>query len=92
MSYDQKCYDLAEAFLSDVQNPVKHEDAHKLAQDIQGVIEDYLDELERAVPEDPPEVPSALRIEGERDTQNAIKMDKVWGEVFDSLFAPKVAK
>lgn len=102
MSYDQKCYDLAEAFLSDVQNPVKHEDAHKLAQDIQSVIEDYLDELERAEPEAPTEpdvdtdhvldrgsddVPPALRAQHEREMKNVLHM----GKVMDRLF-PERAK
>lgn len=35
------------------------------------------------------DVPTALRLEVERDTRNAIAQGKIWGEVFDSLFTPK---
>ena len=46
MTYDQKCYDLAFAFLSDVEDTVLHEHADALAKDIQTTIEDFLEELE----------------------------------------------
>ena len=93
MSYDQKCYDLAALFLSDVQNPVKHEDAHKLAQEIQTTIEDYLNELERNQ-EQPPEddMSPTLRAMIERDTKNALAMAKVMDHVFDTLLSPRTAK
>ena len=94
MAYDQKCYDLAEAFLSDVQNPVKHKDAHKLAQDIQCVIEDYLNEVEeRMIP--PPqddEIPPALQSAVDREIQTALRRGKGWDQFFDTLLSPKVTK
>lgn len=60
MTYDQKCYDLAEAFLSDEPNADTSEHRHVLAQRIQSAIEDYLAELTEA------EYPAALRRKGER--------------------------
>ena len=45
MSYDCKCYDLAEAFLED--RPISHDHTKQiglLAQHIQTAIEDWLDE------------------------------------------------
>ena len=83
MSYDQKCYDLAALFLSDVQDPVKHDDADRLAQDIQSVIEDYLSDLERQE-EPPPEddMSPTLRAMIERDTKNALAMAKVMDRLF----------
>lgn len=35
------------------------------------------------------EPPPALKLEMERDLKGAVAMGKVWGEVFDNLFAPK---
>ena len=87
MAYDQKCYDLAALFLSDVQDPVQHEDAHKLAQDIQDVIEDYLSDLERQK-QPPEEMPPAMKAE----LDAAIRMGKGWEKVLDALFTPKVTK
>lgn len=49
MSYDQKCLDLAEAFLSDHEDPVVEAHAAALAQDIQSTIEDFIEELEDGV-------------------------------------------
>ena len=46
MSYDQKCYDLAEAFLSDIEDPVIHDHAHALAQEIANTISDFMEEIE----------------------------------------------
>lgn len=96
MSYDQKCYDLAWEFLSDIQEPVKPADADRLAQEIQQTIEDYLEEVEERAKEPPqtePHIdtdgPPALKLEMERDLKGAVAMGKVWGEVFDNLFAPK---
>ena len=89
MSYDSQCYDLAEAFLSDIQNPVNKDDAHKLAQDIQDVIEDYLSDVEAREKPKEDEPPPALKLEMERDLDGALAMGKVWGEVFDNLFSPK---
>ena len=37
--------------------------------------------------DEPP--PPALKLEMERDLKGAVAMGKVWGEVFDNLFAPK---
>ena len=95
MAYDSKCYDLAEAFLSDVQNPVKHEDAHKLAQDIQSVIEDYLNDLERCpncqgggCSSCLPEIPPAMQA----DLDASIRRGKIMADVIESLFFPKVTK
>ena len=45
MSYDTKCYELAELFLSDLgkEYAVPYEfSAHELAQEIQNTIEEYL--------------------------------------------------
>jgi hypothetical protein len=57
MSYDDKCYDLAEAFLSDEPLAGFNTDARcgKLAQAIQNAIEDFL-AIERDNYE-PPDVP-----------------------------------
>ena len=55
MSYDPKCYDLAEAFLEDV--PHLNSDARRdeLAQLIQSVIEDFIAlEQSNYEPPDPP--------------------------------------
>ncbi len=48
MSYDQKCYDLAEAFLDDTDTQPLNTEANRcqLAQEIQTVIEDFI-EMER---------------------------------------------
>ena len=79
MTYDQKCYDLAVVFLSDVQDPVQHEDAHRLAQEIARVIDDFLEELS------PPDV--------DRSYEEGLKsLAKTWDKVIDTLFTPKVAK
>lgn len=85
MSYDQKCYDLAEVFLSDIQNPVNKEDADKLAQEIQTTIEDYLDAVERRAHG----VPSALDDEVDRSLKVAISQAKVWDKFFDNLLNPR---
>jgi hypothetical protein len=45
MSYDSKCYELAETFLLDA-NCMTKERAGELAQEIQDVIESYLNALE----------------------------------------------
>lgn len=51
MTYDTKCYELAEVFLRDAMNEgIIHPDlvatnAHLLAQDIQQTIEDFIMEL-----------------------------------------------
>jgi hypothetical protein len=56
MSYDPKCYDLAELFLSDGLIGLGHEDRiKKLAQEIQFTIEDWID----ANPPDTGSPPSA---------------------------------
>lgn len=44
MSYDQKCYDLAEVFLSDYPEKNTPENRNQLAQDIQQAIEDFFSE------------------------------------------------
>ena len=49
MSYDQKCLDLAETFLEDVENPVVEAHAAALAQEIQTTIEDFLEEIEGGI-------------------------------------------
>ena len=43
MSYDQKCYDLAELFLSDSPKINNARRRDELAQDIQNTIEAYID-------------------------------------------------
>ena len=48
MSYDPKCYDLAEAFLKDG-GWTHTTDIEKLAQKIQDVIEDHLADLSNAM-------------------------------------------
>lgn len=59
MSYDPKCYDLAEAFLEDYAKDLSAEEISKardeLAQCIQTTIEGYLSHLD---PEDEPQSPS----------------------------------
>lgn len=67
MSYDQKCYDLAWDFLSDIQEPVKPADADRLAQEIQQTIEDYLEEVESRDKPAANEPPPALKLEMERE-------------------------
>lgn len=47
MSYDTSCYELAETFLTDAHFMTK-ERAGELAQEIQDVIESYLNALEAA--------------------------------------------
>jgi len=42
ISYDSRCYDLAEIFLSDEPGMNTPHHAHEMAQDIQIAIEDYL--------------------------------------------------
>ena len=42
MSYDPKCYELAEYFAEDEVPPLKPHELDQLAQDIQTAIEDYL--------------------------------------------------
>ena len=41
MSFDPKCYELAEYFLSDRFHVVREKDIHELAQKIQDTVEDY---------------------------------------------------
>lgn len=82
MSYDQKCYDLAEVFLSDIQNPVNKDDADKLAQEIQWTIETYLQEVE-----DRP--PPAIEAEIDNSLKAAISQAKVWDQFFDKLLNPR---
>lgn len=89
MSYDSQCYDLAEAFLSDIQNPVNKDDAHKLAQDIQDVIEDYLSDVEARDKAQPDEPPPALKLEIQRDLDGAVRYGKVFGDFLDSMLSPK---
>ena len=48
MSYDTKCYALAEAFLKDG-GWTYEPDIHKLAQNIQDCIEDYVSDLENTL-------------------------------------------
>lgn len=95
MSYDQKCYDLAEVFLSDIQNPVNYGDADALAQEIQRTIEDYLQEVEgrtqAAIVESTfiDEPPPALKAEIDNSLKAAISQAKVWDKFFDNLLNPR---
>ena len=59
MGYDQKCYDLADAFLSDEGAINTTENTERLAQLIQDVIEDEIAELQIASIVTPPEPPAA---------------------------------
>jgi len=43
MSYDQKCYDLAESFLEDEPALNNEENRNELAESIQSAIEDFID-------------------------------------------------
>lgn len=55
MSYDTKCYDLAEAFLED--EPALNNESHRkaLAQEIQNAIESFIEDARRNYePPDPP--------------------------------------
>jgi hypothetical protein len=45
--YDQKCYDLAESFLSDEPQLNTEENRKALAQDIQAAIEDFFFSFEK---------------------------------------------
>ena len=93
MSYDQKCYDLAEAFLGDIQNPVKHGDADALAQEIQTVIEDYLQQIEERDAEPPaaPEPEPASFVKQERDAygEYLVQQAKFWDGFFTDMLSPK---
>ena len=54
MSYDSKCYDLASIFLEDEPSIFSDRRCKELAQDIQRLIEDYIQyELENYEPPDP---------------------------------------
>ena len=55
MSYDQKCFDLAEAFLSDEPHLATAKRTNELAQIIQSAIEDFITyEQANYEPPDPP--------------------------------------
>ena len=87
MAYDQKCYDLAALFLSDVQFPVKHEDADRLAQEIQRTIEDFLEEL--SPPDVERDVPPVIQAMIDNDVQVALRTAKAWDQFFDTMFTPR---
>lgn len=55
MAYDTKCYDIAEAFLSDEPSINTDVNRNALAQEVQTCIEDFIsDKLRNSEPRDPP--------------------------------------
>jgi hypothetical protein len=50
MSYDTKCYELAQSFLEDA-NMASVRQIHELAQEIQDTIESFIESEQREVPE-----------------------------------------
>ena len=48
MTYDQKCWELAVAFVNEIDRPLKtrKELSHELAQQIQKAIEDFLEDVQ----------------------------------------------